>query len=245
MSYRILTPILFSCAVFAGAASAESDSGFYVQGFIGGGFPGDADFSGTQQPDAGSPGTAGAPADVGVEFDGDTTFGVAVGYDLPVEFFGLFHPRLELEYSTLDADVDTGSFNGGNQTFGGDVSIDFYMVNNYTDIIWDDDQTIIPFIGGGLGIANVESNIIYGPTTSPTATFGVFGDESGLAGTIAGGVSWRTNAQWDVYAEARYYQIRDIEFERRFIGNGSSVFNAEVDDDLDGTTLTAGLRYRF
>ncbi|MEO1188729.1 MAG: hypothetical protein AAFW60_06630, partial [Pseudomonadota bacterium] len=150
-------------------AIAQTDDGWYVSGFVGAGFANDADLRGTQDPVAGAPGTIGAPARVQAEFDSDSTLGVALGYKTPWEFFGLFNTRLELEYSTLDVDVSDGSFNGGTQSFGGDASIDFFLINNYSDIIWNDDQSVIPFIGGGLGIANVDANILYagGGATSP------------------------------------------------------------------------------
>ena len=232
-------------SLFALPAIAEDETGFYVSGFVGAGFPGDVELRGVQTPVAGAPGVAGAPANIDADFDSDTTLGVALGYKTPWEFFGLFNTRLELEYSTLDVDVSGGSFNSGNQPFSGDTTIDFFLINNYSDIIWSDDQTVIPFVGGGLGIANVETNILYsgGGATSPN--FAARGDDTGLAGTFAGGLTWLTGTQWEVYGEARYYQIRDLEFERRFIGGGADLLNARVDDDFDGTSLTLGARYKF
>ena len=226
-------------------AFAEDETGFYVSGFIGAGFPGDASLSGTQTPAPGAPGVPGAPANIDVDFDSDSTLGVALGYKTPWEFLGVFHPRLELEFSTLEADVSNGSFNAGNQPFSGDASIDFFLVNNYSDIIWREDQTIIPFVGGGLGLANVETNILYAGGGATAPNFAARGDDTGLAGTFAGGLTWLTGAKWEVYGEARYYQIRDLEFDRRFIGGGADLLNARVDDDFDGTTLTFGARYKF
>lgn len=234
-----------SLAAIALPAQAQTDQGWYVSGFVGAGFPGDVELTGIQNPAAGAPGTIGAPANIAADFDSDATFGLAVGYDTPFEFFGLFHPRLELEYSRIEADVSGGSFNSGAQPFSGDVSIDFFLINNYSDIIWDDDQSVVPFVGGGLGIANVDANILYAGGGSPTPNFVATGDDSGLAGTIAGGLTWLTGTPWEVYGEARYYQIRDLEFERRFIGGGANLFNASVEDDFDGTSLTLGARYRF
>ena len=227
------------------SAYADQEPGFYVSGFIGAGFPNDAELRGTQNPVAGAPGTAGAPASINADFDSDTTLGIALGYKTPWEFFGLFNTRLELEYSTLDVDVSDGSFNNGSQPFSGDASIDFFLVNNYSDIIWDDDQTIIPYVGGGLGIANVDANILYAGGGATAPNFAATGDDTGLAGTFAGGLTWLTGTQWEIYGEARYYQIRDLEFERRFIGGGADLFNARVDDDFDGTSFTIGARYKF
>ncbi|MEL6858738.1 MAG: outer membrane beta-barrel protein [Pseudomonadota bacterium] len=231
--------------LFAFPAIAENEPGFYVSGFIGGGFPSDAELTGTQTPEAGAPGMLGAPARIATEFDSGTTLGIALGYKTPWEFFGLFNTRLELEYSTLDVDVSNGSFNSGNQPFSGDASIDFFLLNNYSDIIWDDDQSVIPYVGGGIGVANVDANILYagGGATSPN--FVATGEDSGLAGTVAGGLTWLTGTPWEVYGEARYYQVRDLEFERRFIGGGADLLNARVEDDFDGTSLTLGARYKF
>lgn len=232
-------------AAVALPAQAQNDQGWYVSGFIGAGFPGDAELTGVQNPVTGAPGMAGAPARIATDFDSDSTLGVALGYDTPWEFFGIFNTRLELEYSRLEADVSGGSFNSGSQPFSGDLSIDFFLINNYSDIIWDDNQTIIPFVGGGLGVANVDANILYAGGGSPTPNFVATGEDSGLAGTFAGGLTWLTGTPWEVYGEARYYQIRDLEFERRFIGGGANLFNASVEDDFDGSSLTIGARYKF
>ncbi len=242
---RFVAMAFAASALLALPAIAEDETGFYVSGFVGAGFPGDVELTGTQTPAAGAPGVAGAPAIINAEFDNDTTLGVALGYKTPWEFFGLFHTRLELEISTLEADVSNGSFNSGNQPFSGDASIDFFLINNYSDIIWRDDQRVVPFVGGGLGFANVETDILYagGGATSPN--FAARGDDTGLVGTFAAGLTWLTGSDWEVYGEARYYQVRDLEFERRFIGGGADLLNARVEDDFDGTSLTFGARYKF
>ncbi|MHA7899683.1 MAG: outer membrane protein [Henriciella sp.] len=242
---RFATMAFAISSLFALPAIAENETGFYVSGFVGAGFPGDAELTGIQTPEAGAPGTPGAPSNIQADFDSDSTLGVALGYKTPWEFFGIFHPRLELEYSTLKADVGGGSFNGGNQPFSGDTQIDFFLINNYSDIIWRDDQTLVPFVGGGLGVANVETNILYAGGGATAPNFVAAGDDTGLAGTIAGGLTWLTGSPWEVYGEARYYQVRDLEFERRFIGGGADLLNARVEDDFDGTSLTLGARYKF
>lgn len=232
-------------SLFALPAIAEDDTGFYVSGFVGAGFANDAELTGIQNPVAGAPGTAGAPANINAEFDSDSTLGVALGYKTPWEFFGLFNTRLELEYSTLSSDVSNGSFNSGNQSFSGDMDIDFFLINNYSDIIWDDNQTLIPYVGGGLGVANVDANILYAGGGATEPNFVATGEDTGLAGTFAAGLTWLTGTQWEIYGEGRYYQIRDLEFERRFIGGGANLLNATVEDDFDGTTFTVGARYKF
>lgn len=243
--YRFTATALALSALLNTPALAQSDDGLYVAGFIGAAFPSEANLSGVQTPEPGAPGTLGSPARIQADYDSDSTLGVASGYKTPWEFFGLFNSRLELEYSTLDVDVSNGSFNSGNQSFSGDTQIDFFLINNYSDIIWDDDQTWVPFIGGGLGVATVDANILYAGGGSPTPNFVATGEDTGLASTFAGGLTWLTGTPWEVYGEARYFQIRDLEFERRFIGNGENLLNARVSDDFDGTTVTFGARYKF
>ena len=87
--------------------------------------------------------------------------------------------------------------------------------------------------------------MLYAGGGAPAPTFGVIGEDSGLAGTIAAGLTLETSDRFDLYAEARYYQIRDIELDRRFIAGGADVFNASVSDDLDGFTVSVGARVNF
>jgi len=65
------------------ATIAKNESGLYVSGFIGAGFPGDVELRGTQTPEPGAPRVAGAPANIQAEFDNDSTLGVALGYEPP------------------------------------------------------------------------------------------------------------------------------------------------------------------
>lgn len=227
--------------------SSPAEPGFYVSGFVGGGFPGDADFEGTQAPDPGSPGLAGDPANVDVEFDSDIFFGGAVGYQLPFQFFNLVHPRIELEVSYVEAGVSGGSTNGGNQTFLGDQSALFVFFNQYGDLKWRDDQLIIPYFGGGLGVGIVDTNVPYFPNNgiATAPTFALTGEDTGLAGHSAIGVTFKATERLEVYAEGRYYNIFGIDAERRFVAGGADIFNADVDDRLDGFTASAGARFRF
>lgn len=245
-----LGALAFALAVPAAAqlpGSSPAEPGAYVSGFVGGGFPGDADFEGIQAPEAGSPGLAGDPANVSVEFDSDIYFGGAVGYQMPFQFFNLIHPRIELEVSYVEAGVDGGSFNGGNQTFSGDQSALFVFFNQYGDLKWRDDQIIIPYFGGGLGIGIVDTNVQYFPNNgiATAPTFGVFGEDTGLAGHSAIGVTFKASDRLEVYGEGRYYNIFGVDAERRFIAGGADSFNADVDDRLDGFTASAGARFRF
>ena len=224
-----------------------AEGGFYVSGFVGAGFLGDADFDGTQDPAPGSPGVVGAPANVDVDFDTDVYFGGAVGYRLPYRFLTYVQPSLELEISYIDADVGSGSTNGGDQSFGGSQERLFIFVNSLAEIIWSEDQAFIPYIGGGLGAGFIDSSIEYFPNngvaTSPT--FAVQGTDTGVTSHTMLGVRIPVNEQFEIYGEGRYVLSLNIDADRRFVGDGGETFNARVNDDLDAFTLTAGLRWKF
>ncbi|MEO0983857.1 MAG: hypothetical protein AAFX03_14530 [Pseudomonadota bacterium] len=249
------SPLLIA-ALIAGPAAAQgvlntgqAEDGWYVSGFVGAAFPSDAEFTGVQQPDPGIPSpagnVAGVPAEIDIEFDTELYFGGAIGYKLPFTYLRYFQPRLEIEVSYLEKEVSGGSFNGGGQIFGGEQEILFVLLNNYSDIRWSDTQTVVPYIGGGIGVGIVDSDVQYFPPSAAGPVFAVQGDSTGFAGTIAGGLTWELSEQLDVYAEGRYYRVSGVDLERRFIGGGADIFNADVSDRLTGATATAGARFKF
>lgn len=239
----VMAPLLASPA-HAGLFSLEpAESGLYISGFVGGGFPSDADFEGTQNPDAGVNGAVGAPANVEADLDGDVFYGAAIGGKLPFKYWKYFHPRLELEVSYQENDVTDGSFNGGDQNFEGSQSRLFVTANNYADIIWKDNQRIVPYFGGGIGFGVVDNSILYGPATATAPTVGLEGQDTGFATISALGLTAKITDKIDLYTEGRYHKIYGIDVDRRFIANDG--FNAAVDDNPDGFTLTVGTRYNF
>jgi len=241
-----LASLMMTPAAHAGIFDTDpAKGGFYVSGFVGGGFPSDASFNGVQAPETGVPGAAGAPADIDADIGSDVFYGASAGAKLPFKYWKYFQPRLELEVSYLENDVEGGSFNGGNQNFSGFQSTLFITLNNYSDIIWKEDQKIIPYFGGGLGAGVVDSGILYGPAAATAPTFGVIGEDTGLATISALGVTAKVTDQIDIYTEGRYYKIYGIDAERRFIAGDNDGFSADVDDDPSGFTLTVGTRFNF
>ncbi|MEO0320855.1 MAG: hypothetical protein AAF199_08200, partial [Pseudomonadota bacterium] len=147
-SFSALGAPLASAGVFD---TEPAKGGFYLSGFGGINFGQDADFDGVQDPAAGVPGLASGPALVNVDFGSARTFGGAVGAQLPFKFLGVFHPRVEVEGSSFRQNVNSGAFNGGTQTFSGQISGTAVYLNNYSDIKFSENQLIVPYIGGGIG----------------------------------------------------------------------------------------------
>ncbi len=222
-------------------------AGVYVSGFVGVALPSDTDFDGTQNPAAGVPGAAGGPASIDANLDSDVYFGGAIGGRLPYKFLKTFQPRIELEISHFDSDVSSGDFNGGNQTFSGNQSQTFFLLNSYNDIRWKENQTVVPYIGGGIGVAVVDSDIQYFPNngifTAPN--FAVQGEDTAFTTVSTAGVTLNASDKFDIYAEGRYIKTYGVDSERRFINNGANGFSADVDDDPDGLAFTVGTRLKF
>lgn len=241
-----------SAQIFPGSSPAESS--FYISGFVGAGFAQDGSFDGTQNPDPAIPATvggsaAGAAANVDIDFGTDVYFGGAIGYQVPFVFFNTFHPRFEIEVSYLDTDVDSGSFNGGDQVFSGSQETLYIFLNNAAEIRWKDNQVLIPYIGGGLGIGVVETDIEYFPTGAPFApepAFRLEGDSTGFASHTTIGLNFAINNNFEIYTQGRYLRTYGIDVERRFAGGGTvDLFNADLDDDPDNFSVTSGVRVRF
>lgn len=228
-------------------AKFEPEGGAYVSVLAGVTLPSDSDFDGVQAPVAPSPGTAGAPAVVEVGFESDFTGSIAAGYRLPRAFLGIFQPSIEIEYSRTTPGVESGAFNGGNQTFSGGFDIDSYTIGYQSDIRWKNDQKIIPFLGGGIGIADVNANAAYFPNNgvATAPTFAVRDSDTGLSLHSNIGATYVLNDNFDLHGRVRYQRITELEFDRRFIAGGNDAFNAELDGSFETVSLLAGVRYRF
>lgn len=247
---RVSTGLLFAAtALHAAPALANNgeDAGIYLSGKVGAEFLNDSDFIGVQAPEAGVPGMAGAPANVEVDFDTGFSINGAIGYDFDDGLIKFLHTRIELEAGYIETDVGGGVFNGGNQIFGGDISNFTVTAGFQTDIIWSDKQKVVPYFGGGIGIAVVDANINYFPNNgiATAPTFGVFGSDTGFVSRNQIGVAVKASDRFDIFAEARYTRTGDLDFERRFVAGGADGFSADVEDDIESFGVGIGLRARF
>lgn len=237
--------------VIAGQAQAQTENGrkegFYLSATAGADFLNDSDFSGTQNPEPGVPGVAGAPADVNVGYDTGFAIRGAVGYKLKQGLISFLKPRFELEVGYSESDVSGGSFNGGSQSFGGDLSKLTVTAAAYSDIVWSANQQVTPYFGSGIGIGVVDADINYFPNNgvATAPTFGVQGNRTGLVTFNAIGATVKASEKFDIFAEGRYTKVRSRNFDRRFIAGGADGFNARLRDDTESFGVGIGVRAKF
>jgi len=245
-SSLVFSGLAFSSSAFAQNADGRGDEGFYITAGGGLEFFNDSDFDGVQDPVAGVPGVAGAPANVDVDYNSGFSFRGGIGYEFKkgVLIKNLV-PRVEVEFAYAEANVGSGSFNGGDQTFVGDI--DRYAISAalYSDIRWSDNQKIIPYFGGGVGVGVVDADVGYFPATATAPTFQVDGSSSDFSTFSAIGLTVKATDRFDVFLEGRYTRTSSGDFERQFIGDGSGNFSADLSDDTESFGVGLGARFRF
>ena len=243
ISIAALSAAIATVGITTEAAAQDRDTGFYVSGSVGLNVQSDHNFSGIQAHAAGVPGVAGAPANINVDYDNGINLTGAVGYSFNSGIISFLKPRVELEVSYSDADVNAGSFNGGTQTFSGNTSTTFVKAALYSDIVWKDNQKVIPYFGSGIGIGIVDANVNYFPGTATAPTVGVNSNRTGLATHSSLGVTWKATDAFDLYAEGRYSRVSRRTFDRRFLATNG--LNARVRDNTESLAFSLGARVKF
>ena len=195
-----------------------AEGNFYVSGFGGIVFPFDAELEG-----------------VDADLDNAAYFGGAIGARLPFKYWKYFQPRLELEVSRYNADFAGGDFGG--LTGSGDQSATFFLINNNSEIIWDENQRIVPYFGGGIGFADYDTEVSF---TDGALTESASSSDTGFATLSTLGANFKATEQFDVYVEGRY--LRTYGVNEDLEGDLGVV---DVDGDPEGFTITAGVRFNF
>ena len=228
-------------AAVSGSATAQASSlgdlDFYVSGFVGAGFLDDARFSGTVTPPGGD-------QNVDTDFDDSFNFGGSLG----VNFGGLLAEgvgtRVEVEVSYQENDADDLDFSGngaGNENnVGGDISRLLVMGNVFLD--FSTGSPFKPYIGGGLGVAFADFDIVYGGAAGGPPPVRFDDTDTNFAAQAIAGASFAVNEQISFFVDGRYTVIFDVDGDR--FNNGAFTGNIE-EDDLDGYSLNAGLRVGF
>ncbi len=179
----------------------------------------------------------GAPQTVENDFDNGFNIGVAVGREFGSIGNGV-GLRGEIELSYSDSNVDQVFFSGNGP--GAEVNVDGdqtstrLFANVYAD--FESGGTFTPFVGAGLGLANTQTDIVYGPGVRLDSS-----DTNVAVQLIAGG-AYAINDRTSIVGDLRY--IRDFGVEAdRFLGSGA--LSGTLEDDIDTFQVNVGLRFSF
>ena len=130
----------------------------------------------------------------------------------------------------LGAAFGVGSLNGLSLEADGDVSVFRFMVNGFFD--FDLDSSWTPYIGGGIGLANVSINDI--------AVLGVTiadDDDTVFAYQIGAGVRFDMDQSWGLSVDYRYFGTEDPSFD--------DVTGASFDSEFDSHIIRLGVLVKF
>jgi len=131
------------------------------------------------------------------EMSFDTGFGITAAIGNAYEN-GL---RGEVEFGYRTSDIDEFDSDFGSRSINGDISTISLMVNGYYDFM--PKETICPFIGAGIGYANVEGDIDELGSE----------DDNVFAYQVAVGVAFAINPQTKIDVQYRYFDTDDSDFD--------------------------------
>ena len=172
------------------------------------------------------------------DVDSTDSTGVTITADLDTGIFGTgafgrsfgnFRAEGELTYNAND--VTTLSALGVSLDASGDVSTLGFMVNGYYD--FDTNSKWTPYIGGGIGGANVSLNnlSVFGTTIADD-------DTTVLAYQAKVGVAYEFSPAWEGTLGYRFFGTEDADF----VAPDSSPFST---DGIQAHIVEVGFRFRF
>jgi opacity protein-like surface antigen len=232
MTVKTLTYIVSAAAILASSelveAQSREDGGYYVSGFAGLAF---------QDGNTNTP-TNGVGNTIELDYDSGYSVGGSFGYKLPSSslFSGV---RLELEASYREGDVDVSGFNetGDTSSFG-------VLAN----VLYDFDEIasdfFVPYIGFGVGLGGVESDVFLDlPDSANTSVTQQFGGSTRTQFLYQGivGASFPISDSFDLFIDGRYFSAGNVEFDLVDLTNSETPF----DSDYDVIQVQAGFRFHF
>jgi OOP family OmpA-OmpF porin len=174
------------------------------------------------------------------EFDGDQGLQFRVGW----AFGG---PRLEVEWADLGVNAKSFGRVGDIEAAVGKLEVDTWMANLFYD--FDLDSRFIPYLGIGIGQADVKAKGISKDATLPDRTGFVDGGDAAFAWQALLGVAYQWNEHLGVTLDYRFVKTDDINHD---YGVGcipgsltECIYNSQLKMDYGLQTISLGLRWVF
>jgi len=228
MRKLLLAMSLPTLALSAGAQAQglSFDGNWYIQGGGGLNWALDLDWLYSPGPQVVVPATS--------SYDLGWLAGGAIGYEFDSGF------RAELEGMYRSNDLESLTAGGAPVAATGHVDVASIMFNLLYDIDTGSDFT--PYLGGGIGAGNVDTDVVVGGTSFAD-------DQWGLALQAIAGLSWAVSPEFELFTQYHYFTVLDP-------GNTATVTGVAVgaapisatltlEDDYAAHSLFFGARYHF
>jgi OmpA-OmpF porin, OOP family len=174
-----------ACVYGAAPASAQGNTGFYLEGNLGYAFPDSVDASASG-------------IDGEVELKDAFVFGGALGYRFP-------WVRLELNGSYRKFDTDKVKAQGQSVSGNGDATAVVGLFNVYVDPDLDLGVPVHPYLGGGIGGAYVKLD------TGDDAPLSIDDEAGAFAWNLAAGLSYDVMEHITLSAGYRYLRFEGVD----------------------------------
>jgi len=203
------------------ASLALADGGWYT-GVIGG-----TNFQWDQE-------STGPSRTLDLDFDTGGFVAGQFGYKFRGTKMGRFRAEAELSYRSND--VDDIVFNGVDRIGSGNQDVLAGLMNLFYDINAHS-KRFIPFVGAGIGLANINADVAYSP--------GAFidDDDTTFAYQFIVGAQYKLTKKLSIVGDARYFALASPEL-TRFGGPAPAAF-VDLDSEYDSLTTSIGLRFNF
>ncbi|SPH22275.1 Outer membrane protein PagN [Ascidiaceihabitans donghaensis] len=180
----------------------------------------------------------GAPNSVNNDLEGGYGLGVGVGKTFQAWSTDKIGLRGELELSFSDRDADQIQFSGNGPAAEVNVAGGIRTTALFANVIADfkTQGALTPFAGGGLGIAHINQDLVYGPGVR------IQDSDTRLAAQAIVGVSYAASDRITLTADARYRRVFGVS-STRLSPAGTST--GTVRGDLESTSLNIGVRFNF
>lgn len=186
---------------------------------------------------------------VNTELDTGFTVGAAIGRRLTEHSRDGFTPRLELAFRYAETDVDELNFSGngaGAEVVIGDSNVSYttFTANAFIDADDAFGDGITPYIGGGVGVALVNQDIVYN-----AAGLNLSDDDTVFTWNVTAGVSFELNENVSLFTDVGYHQLVDTSSLRRIggvpVGGGAGPGGGIFEDDNNSIVGRVGLTVSF
>lgn len=221
MLYKKQLILPLATVLFFLASSAMAGSGWYSGVNIGLNFQNDQESTGPSRA-------------LDLDFDTGGLFTGQLGYKFRGTSLGRFRAEAELSYRKNE--VDDIIFNGVGRVGDGDEEVLAGLMNLFFDINVHS-KRFIPFVGVGIGLANIKADVTYLP--------GAFIDDdvTTFAYQFIGGAEFKLTKDFSLIGDVRYFALDDPEL-TRFGGPAPAAF-VDLDSEYGSLSTSIGLRLNF